>query len=203
MNTIKTGNFIAECRKEKGLTQNNLAEKLGITNRAVSKWETGKSLPDASIMLELCEILEINVNELLKGERIITENYREIAEKNLKEMIELEIKKNKSLVKAETFITVTSLIISLIMIICGVFTAEYSPVISIILLYSGAAFVSVSLIFGILLEHDSGYYECKNCKYRHSPPKKDVIFSIHYGSDRVIKCPKCGKKDWHIKVLTK
>lgn len=65
MNQEKIGKFIASCRKECGFTQASLAEKLGITDRAVSKWETGKSIPDASIMLELCNLLEISVNELL------------------------------------------------------------------------------------------------------------------------------------------
>ena len=70
MNQIKIGKFIASCRKEQGMTQANLAEKLGITDRAVSKWENGKSMPDSGIMLELCELLEINVNELLSGDKI-------------------------------------------------------------------------------------------------------------------------------------
>ncbi len=74
MNQADTGKFIAACRKEKGLTQAQLAEKLNITDRAVSKWETGKSMPDSSIMLELCRILEISVNELLNGERIEIEH---------------------------------------------------------------------------------------------------------------------------------
>lgn len=68
MNQTEIGKFIARCRKEKKLTQAQLAEKLNITDRAVSKWETGKSMPDSSIMLELCEILGITVNELLSGE---------------------------------------------------------------------------------------------------------------------------------------
>ena len=69
MNQEKIGRFISELRKEKGMTQANMAEQLGITDRAISKWETGKSMPDSSIMLELCDLLSINVNELLKGER--------------------------------------------------------------------------------------------------------------------------------------
>ena len=77
MDQKKIGNFISTCRKEMELTQVQLAEKLNITNRAVSKWETGKSIPDASIMLDLCQILGITVNELLSGERITTmENYQ-------------------------------------------------------------------------------------------------------------------------------
>lgn len=83
MNQEKIGKFIARCRKEKGYTQVNLAEKLGITDRAISKWENGKSLPDASIMLELCRELNINVNELLSGDRLEMEEYQKNAENNL------------------------------------------------------------------------------------------------------------------------
>ena len=86
------GKFISACRKEKGLTQMQLAEKLNITNRAVSKWETGKSMPDVSLMLDLCDILGINVNELLSGERITMEDYQKRAEENL---MELQAKKEK------------------------------------------------------------------------------------------------------------
>lgn len=77
MNQVMIGKFIAKCRKEKELTQAQLAERLGITDRAVSKWETGKSMPDASVMLELCEILGITVNELLSGEKVDENNYGE------------------------------------------------------------------------------------------------------------------------------
>lgn len=94
MDQIKIGKFISECRKEKGYTQVKLAEKLGITNRAVSKWETGKSLPDASVMIELCELLGINVNELLTGEKVSEENYKRKAEENMVEMVK-KIKSQK------------------------------------------------------------------------------------------------------------
>ena len=87
MNQIKIGKFIASCRKAQGMTQANLAEKLGITDRAVSKWENGKSMPDSGIMLELCELLEINVNELLSGEKIDMNNYEEKTEENLRQVL--------------------------------------------------------------------------------------------------------------------
>ena len=88
MNQTEIGKFIAGCRKEKGLTQAQLAEKLNITDRAVSKWETGKCMPDSSIMLELCHILDVTVNELLSGERIeMNQNhYEEKANENLIEL---------------------------------------------------------------------------------------------------------------------
>lgn len=94
MNQEKVGNFIAKCRREAGLTQAELAEKLGITNRAVSKWETGKSMPDVSLMLDLCEILHISVNELLSGEHLAMEEYKKQAEDNLMELKKKEKRKN-------------------------------------------------------------------------------------------------------------
>lgn len=93
MEQAMIGKFISACRKEKGFTQMQLAEKLNITNRAVSKWETGKSMPDVSLMLDLCNILGITVNELLSGERIIMEDYQKRAEENL---MELQAKKEKA-----------------------------------------------------------------------------------------------------------
>lgn len=86
MNQVEIGKFIASCRKEKGFTQVQLAEKLNITDRAVSKWETGKSMPDSSIMLELCDLLGITVNELLSGERIEMDHYEEKVNQNLIEL---------------------------------------------------------------------------------------------------------------------
>ncbi|WP_404989197.1 helix-turn-helix domain-containing protein [Clostridium culturomicium] len=87
MNQLQIGKFISECRKENKLTQVQLAEKLGITNRAVSKWETGNSIPDASIMIELCEILNISVNELLCGKRLNEEENHVESEKNTLTML--------------------------------------------------------------------------------------------------------------------
>ena len=81
MDQIKIGKFIAERRKNKNLTQMQLAEKLGITDRAVSKWENGKAMPDSAIMLELCDTLEISVNDLLHGEVISMENYKAFCDK--------------------------------------------------------------------------------------------------------------------------
>ena len=97
MNQIDIGKFIASCRKEKGLTQAQLAEKLNITDRAVSKWETGKCMPDSSLMLELCNILGITVNELLSGERIEMQDYMEKSEANIISVMSEEKKKRKRL----------------------------------------------------------------------------------------------------------
>ena len=96
MDTKKIGRFIASKRKEKELTQMQLAEKLGITDRAVSKWENGKSLPDYSIILQLCEVLEITVNDLLCGEVITMDNYNKELENNLLEMVKQKQESEKA-----------------------------------------------------------------------------------------------------------
>ena len=108
MDQVEIGKFISECRKEKGLTQAQLAEKLNITNRAISKWETGKSMPDTSVMLEVCGILGISVNELLSGKRLSMENYQKEAEGNLTNLMV----KAKNLGKMR--------VISALLIICGI-----------------------------------------------------------------------------------
>lgn len=87
MNQIKIGAFISDCRKAKGWTQSQLAEKLGITDKAVSKWETGRSMPDLSLFTPLCELLEITLNELLAGEYISEESLKEKSEEVLREVI--------------------------------------------------------------------------------------------------------------------
>ena len=93
MNAQKTGSLIAAIRKEKNRTQQDLANELGVSSAAISKWERGKSMPDVSLMLDLCSILGITVNELLSGERIIMEDYQKRAEENL---MELQAKKEKA-----------------------------------------------------------------------------------------------------------
>lgn len=204
MDMDKTGKFIASCRKESKLTQAQLAERLGITDRAVSKWETGKSLPDASIMQELCNILGITVNELFTGERLDTENYKETAEKNLREMLRIEREKNQKLEKAEAFIIWTGLAASLFMVICGFIIVFDNTAAGIALMSFGDVIILVDVLFAAFLEYSSGYYECPNCGHRHLPSAKTVMFfAPHVGSDRYLKCPYCSKKGWHKKVLTK
>ncbi len=120
MNQTEIGKFIAKCRKEKKLTQAQLAEKLNITDRAVSKWETGKNMPDSSIMLELCEILGITVNELLSGEEIDMEYYEKKADENL---IALKRKDENNMTKnviISILFSVTLLIGIMVCLICNI-----------------------------------------------------------------------------------
>ena len=113
MNQVMTGKFIADERKKKGYTQTDLADKLGISNRTVSKWETGNGFPDVSLLLPLCEELDISVNELLSGERISKEDYAKKAEVNMVEIIS----KNKKVSKEERII---STILTLALIVTAI-----------------------------------------------------------------------------------
>ena len=114
MDQIKIGKFIAECRKNSNLTQMQLAEKLNITDRAISKWENGKAMPDSSIMLDLCKELKISVNELLSGEMIDMKNYNKMAEENLFKLNESNEKKKKIILKSAIVIGLLIFIIILI-----------------------------------------------------------------------------------------
>ncbi len=202
MNQEKIGKFISECRKENGFTQAVLAEKLGITDRAVSKWETGKSMPDASIMLDLCELLKINVNELLTGEHVAMENYKEIAEQNLIEMRNLEERANKRLLSAEKFLGTLTIIATISMIILGGLCAETNHILGVILCSAGTIIALIGCVYGLKMEHDVGYYECPKCKKRYVPTMKAVVMALHFGTTRKMKCPYCGAKGYHKKVLT-
>ncbi len=93
MNQENIGKFIAECRKKKNLTQSELAEKLGVTDRSISNWENGKNMPDLSLFKPLCEILELTINELLSGEKLSKEEYQKKLEENIVNTIDYSSKK--------------------------------------------------------------------------------------------------------------
>lgn len=207
MDQIKIGKFIASCRKEQGMTQAVLAEKLGISDRAVSKWETGKSMPDSGIMLELCELLKINVNELLSGEHITMEDYNAKSEEVILGLKSENEKYAKRLLRSEAYIVVVGVVASLAMIIAGTITAlkngENDPL-AVVLIVSGCVIVVVAALIGLGIEVKTGYYECAECGHIYKPSSLlKTAFAIHMNTTRYMKCPKCGKRCWQKKVLTK
>lgn len=207
MDQIKIGKFIASCRKEQGMTQAVLAEKLGISDRAVSKWETGKSMPDSGIMLELCELLKINVNELLSGEHITMEDYNAKSEEVILGLKSENEKYAKRLLRSEAYIVVVGVVASLAMIIAGTIIAlkngENDPL-AIVLIVSGCVIVVAAALIGLGIEVKTGYYECAECGHIYKPSSLlKTVFAIHMNTTRYMKCPKCGKRCWQKKVLTK
>ena len=202
MDQIKIGKFIAECRKKNNLTQMQLAEKLNITDRAISKWENGKSMPDSSIMLELCNELKISVNELLSGEMIEMKDYNQIAEKNLLEMAKKEEVQNKKMMFYEMVIGYMSSVIFLILMFTASFAVE-NMVARIILFILAFLVLIVGVSFALKIETETGYYECQKCHHKYVPKYSKVYFAMHIGTKRYMKCPKCNERTWQKKVLSK
>lgn len=200
MNQVKIGKFIAQCRKNKNMTQAELAEKLNITDRAISKWETGKGMPDSSIMLELCNELDITVNELLSGEEIEMDNYNKIAEENLLEFKKIDETKNKMLLQLEVIIGILVSIAFLGVVLLTNIFVENQTYISIICICSFIIFF-IGISFALKIETIAGYYECKKCHHKYIPKYNDVFWSIHFGRTRYLKCPKCNEKSWNKKVI--
>ena len=201
MDQIKIGKFIASCRNEQGMTQAVLAEKLGISDRAVSKWETGKSLPDSGIMLELCELLKINVNELLSGERIIVESYDKRAEENLLAMRKEVEEKNRQLLRMEYLISIPTVTAGLFMCFVASFL-EMPAWIRFLLIAIALVMIFTVAFIAVGIEQKAGYYECQKCHNRHVPTYWQTNLAMHMGRTRYMKCPECGKWSWQKKVLS-
>ena len=201
MDQIKIGKFIASCRKEVHMTQADHAEELCISDRAVSKWETGRSMPDSGIMLELCELLNINVNELLSGEKIMTESYDKRVEENLLTMRREIEERDKRMLRLEMWLTLPTIIVGIILIVLAVLLVM--PIwLRIALVAFTVAMILVVGFIAVGIEQKAGYYECEFCHHRYVPTYREVILAPHRGRDRYMKCPKCGKRCWQKKVLT-
>ena len=202
MNQIKIGEFISAQRKKKNLTQAALAEKLGITDRAVSKWERGKGLPDVSLMLDLCEIFGITVNELLSGEEISMENSNQKNEQLLLDMAKELEQKNKTIWSSMWAI----MIVSMTALFAGIMISAFlipEGVWQLVTILGICIVFLVPCFYALKLEVSVGAYKCQNCGYEIVPTYKEVMMAMHRGFTRYLKCPKCNKRTWCKKVLKK
>lgn len=202
MDQIKIGKFISERRKSVNLTQAQLAEKLCITDRAVSKWERGLAMPDSSIMLELCAILKISVNDLLSGEVVSMENNNQKNEELLLEMAKEVEKKNKTIWKSMWAIMIVSMVALFASIFCARFFVPEGVWQLVVILASCVVFL-IPCLYALKLEVSVGAYKCKNCGHEFVPTYKQALNAMHMGTTRHLKCPNCGKRTWCKKVLNK
>ena len=202
MNQIKIGEFISSQRRKNNLTQAALAEKLGITDRAVSKWERGKGLPDASLMLDLCEILGITVNELLNGEKISMENNNQKNEQLLLDMAKELERKNKTIWSSMWAI----MIVSITALFAGIFIAAFlipEGVWQLVTILGVCIVFLIPCFYALKLEVSVGAYKCKNCGCEIVPTYKEAMNAMHMGFTRYLKCPNCNKRTWCKKVIKK
>lgn len=202
MDQIKIGKFIKELRTQNNLTQMQLAEKLGITDRAISKWENGRAMPDSAIMLDLCKELKITVNDLLSGEVVVLENYNENSEKIILEMVKQKEESDRRLLTLEWVIG----ILSCISLFVPIFIAAMLPMEDwqrLVLIFSGFIPGIIGLLFAMKVEQVAGYYKCRKCGHCYVPTYKAVNMAMHFGRTRYMKCPECHKKSWQKKVVSK
>jgi len=202
MDQVKIGKFIADCRKQKALTQMQLAEKLNITDKAISKWERGIAMPDTSIMLELCDILNINVNELLSGEKIGMENTNKKNEQLLLDMAKELEKKNKTIWSSMWAIMIVSMIALFAGILIAAFAIPEGPWQLVTIVCVCVVFL-IPCFYALKLEVSVGAYKCKNCGYEIVPTYTQALNAMHMGTTRYLKCPQCGKRTWCKKVMKK
>jgi len=202
MDQIKIGKFIAQCRKKENLTQMQLAEKLNITNRAVSKWETGNALPDSSIMLDLCSILKISVNDLLSGEVISMDNYNKVLENNLLEAVKGKEEADRRLLRLEVFIGVLVSALLFATIFVAAF-AQIADWLRVLLIVAGVIPFALGIGYALRIEQVAGYYRCAKCGHCHVPTYYSVLWAMHMGRTRYMRCPSCGERSWQKKVLSK
>lgn len=199
MNQIKTGKFIQKVRKEAGLTQRELAEKLGVSDKTISKLETGNGLPDAGNMLPLCDLLGISVNELLSGERLEGQQYINKAEENILNFVKEREEAKKKLI--------LSVIVGMIATISGVgfiligFLLTMPIWLRIVLILLATIIIVSGIGAACVLDREAGVFECPHCGERFVPSMKDYVMGAHTLFKRKLTCPNCGKKSYCRKRL--
>ncbi|WP_337537850.1 helix-turn-helix transcriptional regulator [Suilimivivens sp.] len=203
MDQVKIGKFISDERKAKGYTQKQLSELLGISDKTISKWECGNGFPEASLLLPLCNELEITVNELLTGERISQQNYKKKAEENMVNMIR-EKEENKQKILLTTIIGVISTItfVTLLLVVCF-YTDVITLPIKIVLMIIALSVFGVGLYVAMWGDRKIGYFKCRNCNELFTPTFMQYNMGMHLLSTRYLKCPHCKTRTWCRKVMTK
>ena len=197
MDQQKTGQFIAEMRKEQGLTQRALAEKLLISDITVSKWECGNGLPEMSLMVPLCEILHISVNELLSGERLHDSEYKKKAEKNIMNLMEQRQQAKRNLWLGILAVVSTFLAGLTLIMVSGWLEMEVWQ--RVVLIVIGFISIVSGIAVAVVLEVNSGSFECSKCGKRFMPKMSAYLWGAHTTTRRKMKCPFCGVKNWCVR----
>ena len=203
MDYNKIGNFIFTERKAKGLTQAKLAEKIFVSEKTVSKWENGNGIPDTNSLPKLCEIFGVSLNELLSGERINNEEYKDKAEKELFNLQKRNEETNKLMLKLEIAFATIAVISLFLMLFFAIYIAKTFDivVVPVVMISLAVATTLVSTFFCLKIEQKVGYYVCKKCGHKYIPSYGQVNSAMHLGRTRYMKCPNCKKKSWQKKIL--
>lgn len=201
MDQIKIGKFIQSQRKNKNITQSEMAEMLNVSDRAVSKWERGICLPDASNMIRLCEILDISINDLFNGEIVDMKNNEESLEKIVLEVVRQKEEKDRQLLNLELVIGFICLITFFTLLFVSLFI-QMPLLIRILLISTGIILFFTGMFFALRIEQTAGFYECMICHHKYIPTYSSVFFAMHINRTRYMKCPKCCKRSWNKKIIS-
>lgn len=201
MDQIKIGGFIAEERKRKGYTQKILSEKLGISDKTISKWERGNGFPEVSLLIPLCSELDITVNELLSGERVSEEQYRNKAEENMVNLVK-EAQENKKKIILSVMVGILTILAAVpLFMVAGMFDMRTGVRITFIVI--GIVVLIIGIAVACIMDREAGAFECPECHERFIPDMKSYIMAAHTLTKRKLICPKCGAHRYCKKVLTK
>ena len=201
MDQIKIGKFIADERKRKGYTQKQLSGKLEISDKTISKWERGNGFPEVSLLLPLCNELEITVNELLSGERVSEEDYRKKAEENMVNLVREAQESKKKIILSAIVAGLTIIAALPLFMISGMLEMENWLRVTIIII--GGVVVFGGIAVACVLDRDAGAFECPECNNRFVPDMKAYVMGPHTITKRKLVCPHCGAHKYCKKVLTK
>ncbi len=201
MDQIKIGGFIAEERKRKGYTQKILSEKLGISDKTISKWERGNGFPEVSLLIPLCSELDITVNELLSGERVSEEQYRKKAEENMVNLVK-EAQENKKKIILSVMVGILTILAAVpLFMVAGMFDMRTGVRITFIAI--GIVVMIIGIAVACIMDREAGAFECPECHERFIPDMKSYIMAAHTLTKRKLICPKCGAHRYCKKVFTK
>ena len=201
MDQNKTGKFIAGERKRKALTQKQLAEMLGISDKTISKWERGGGFPEVSLLLPLCRELDITVNELLAGERVAEEDYKKKAEENMMNLVKEAQESRKKIILSALVAALAILAALPLVVVAG--ALEMETWLRCLLIGIGLVVVVLGIIIACILDRDAGAFECPACHERFVPEMSAYIMGPHTITKRKLRCPNCGAVKYCRHVLTK
>ena len=201
MDQIKIGKFIAEERKAKKYTQRELADKLSISDKTISKWERGNGFPEVSLLLPLCNELEITVNELLSGERLQAMDYKKKAEENMVNLVK-EAQESKKKIIMSAMVSVLVIVAAVpLFVVAGMFEMQIWT--RVLLMGIGFVIMVMGIAIACVLDREAGAFECPECKERFVPDMKSYVMGPHTITKRKLVCPYCGAHKYCKKVLTK
>ena len=191
MEPTRIGRFIAERRKALGLTQRQLAEQLSVSDKAVSKWETGRGLPDVLLMPPLCAVLGITVNDLLSGERVGEGDYRKKAEENIMELMRENAENRQRLLQSIACGGVTVVAVCALVALAAFLPLPAFARVALLLLAMATAVVGIWA--AATLDARAGWFECPHCGELFAPAMADYVKGRHTFTRRRLTCPHCGQ----------